>query len=78
MTAIVERIADEVKSLPRAQLDELLAWLAGYELQQPDEWDKAMERDSQPGGRLQDVIDRARKDIAAGRTKPLDEVLDNT
>jgi hypothetical protein len=78
MTATVEKIADEVKSLPRAQLDELLAWLADYELQQPDEWDKAMERDSQPGGRLQDVIDRARKDIAAGRTKPLDEVLDNT
>jgi hypothetical protein len=78
MTATVERIADEVKSLPRAQLDELLTWLADYELQQPDEWDKAMERDSQPGGRLQDVIDRARKDIAAGRTKPLDEVLDNT
>ena len=78
MTATVEKIADEVKSLPRAQLDELLAWLAEYELQQPDEWDKAMERDSQPGGRLQDVIDRARKDIAAGRTKPLDEVLDNT
>jgi hypothetical protein len=78
MTAIVERIADEVKSLPRAQLDELLAWLADYELKQPDEWDQAMEHDSQPGGRLQDVIDRARKDIAAGRTKPLDEVLDNT
>ena len=60
---------------PRAQLDELLAWLADDELQQPDEWDKAMERDSQPDGRLQGVIDRARKDIAAGRTKPLDEVL---
>ncbi len=78
MTAIVEKIADEVKSLPRAQLDELLAWLADYELQQPDEWDKAMERDSQPGGRLQELIDRAREDIAAGRTKPLDEVLDNS
>ena len=77
MTAIVEKIADEVKSLPRAQLDELLAWLAEYELQQPDEWDVGMERDSQPGGRLQDVIDRARRDIAVGRTKPLDEVLDN-
>jgi hypothetical protein len=77
MTATVEKIADEVKSLPRAEFDELLAWLAEYELQQPDEWDKAMERDSQPGGRLQDVIDRARKDIVAGRTKPLDEVLHN-
>ena len=77
MTAIVEKIVDEVKSLPKAQREELLAWLAEYELQQPDEWDAAMERDSQPGGRLQEMIDRARKDIAAGRTKPLDEVLDD-
>ena len=78
MTATVERIADEVRSLPKAQLDELLAWLAEYELQQTEEWDKEIERDSQPGGRLQEVIDRARQDIAAGRTKPLDEVLDNS
>ena len=78
MTTAVEKIVDEVKSLPRAQLDEFLAWLAEYELQQPDDLDQEMARDSLPGGRLQDVIDRARKDIAAGRTKPLDEVLNNT
>jgi hypothetical protein len=77
MTATVEKIVDEVKSLPRAERDELLAWLAEYELQQPDDWDKAIERDSQPGGRLQEMIDRARKDIAVGNTKPLDEILDN-
>ncbi|MEN6452023.1 MAG: hypothetical protein ABFC96_16155 [Thermoguttaceae bacterium] len=77
MTTAVEKIADEVRSLPKADLDEFLAWLADYELQQPDEWDREMERDSQPGGRLQSVIDRARADIAAGRTKPLDEVLDD-
>jgi hypothetical protein len=75
MTAVVERIAGEVKALPRAQLDEFLAWLADYEFQQ---WDDELARDSQPGGRLQTLIDRARKDIAAGRTKPLDEVLHNT
>ncbi len=77
MTTTVEKIADEVRALPRADLDEFLAWLAEYELQQPDEWDREMERDSQPGGRLQGVIDRARADIAAGKTKPLDEVLDD-
>jgi hypothetical protein len=77
MTATVEKLVGQVKSLPRAQLDEFLAWLAEYELQHPDDWDKEMERDSLPGGRLQEVIDRARKDIAAGRTKPLDEVLNN-
>jgi hypothetical protein len=77
MTVAVERIVDEVKSLPQAQREELLAWLAEYELQQVDEWDAAIERDAQPGGRLQETIDRARKDIAAGRIKPLDEVLDD-
>jgi hypothetical protein len=77
MTAIVEKIADQIRSLPRAQLDEFLAWLADYELQRSDEWDKEMEQDCLPGGRMQEMIDRARNDIASGRTKPLDEVLDN-
>jgi hypothetical protein len=78
MTAIVEKIADQIRSLPRAQLDEFLVWLADYELQQSDQWDKEMEQDCLPGGRLQGIIDQARKDIASGRTKPLDEVLDNS
>jgi hypothetical protein len=78
MTTIVEKIADQIRTLPRAQLDEFLVWLADYELQQSDQWDKEMERDCQPSGRLQDIIDRARKDISSGRTKPLDEVLDNS
>lgn len=78
MTTAVQKIADEVRSLPRAQLDEFLGWLSEYELQQPDSWDEEMERDSQSGGRLQGLIDRARKDIADGRTKPLDEILDNS
>lgn len=38
-------------------------------------WDKKIARDSAPGGRLQRVHDRARRDIANGRTKPLDEIL---
>jgi len=78
MTTIVEKIADQIRSLPRAQLDEFLVWLADYELQQSDQWDKEMEQDCLPGGRMQDIIARARKDISAGRTKPLDEVLDNS
>jgi hypothetical protein len=78
MTAIVEKIADQIRSLPRAQLDEFLAWLVDYELQQSDQWDKEMEQDCSPGGRLQEVIDRARKDISSGRTKPLDEILNNS
>jgi len=78
MTATVEKIAGEVKALPERELDEFLSWLADYELARPDRWDREIERDSQPGGRLDAVLTRVRNDIAAGRTKPLDEVIDNS
>lgn len=77
MTANVEKIAEQVKALPEKELDEFLSWLAEYELQHEDEWDEQIARDSQPGGQLEAVLDRACKDIAEGRTKPLDEVIDN-
>lgn len=78
MTATVEKIADEVKALPEKELDEFLSWLTNYELAHPDRWDEEMERDSQPGGRLDSVLKRVRDDIAAGRTKPLHEVIHNS
>ena len=77
MTTRVEQIAEQVKSLPLSEREELLAWLADFELGQVDAWDDEMARDSQPGGRMQRVIDRVRRDIAQGRTKPLGEVIDN-
>jgi peptide subunit release factor 1 (eRF1) len=77
MTTRVEQIAEQVKSLPLSEREELLAWLADFELGQVDAWDEEMARDSQPGGRMQRVIDRVRRDIAHGRTKPLGEVIDN-
>jgi hypothetical protein len=77
MTSRVERIAEQVKSLPLSEREELLAWLADFELGQVDAWDEEMARDSQPGGRMQRVIDRVRRDIAQGRTKLLGEVIDN-
>jgi hypothetical protein len=78
MTALVEKIAGEVQALPERELDEFLSWLAEYELAHPDRWDRQLERDSQPGGRLDAVLKRVRGDIAAGRTKPLDEVINNS
>ena len=77
MTTRVEQIAEQVKSLPLSEREELLAWLADFELGQVDAWDEEMARDSLPGGRMQRVIDRVRRDIAQGRTKPLGEVIDN-
>ncbi len=78
MTANVQKIVEQVKALPEQERDELLAWLAEDELQRADQWDKQIAQDSQPGGRLEGVLQRVRKDIAEGRTKPLDEILDNS
>lgn len=77
MTATVKKIAEQVKALPEKELEEFLTWLADYELELSEEWDKEIERDSQSGGRLCVVLKRVRADIAEGRTKPLDEVIDN-
>ena len=77
MTAIVEKIAEQVKALSERELEDFLSWLADYELEHSDAWDKEIERDSQSGGRLSSILDRVRADIAAGRTKPLDEIIDN-
>jgi len=78
MTAAVEKIAGEVQALPEKELDEFLSWLADYELTHPDRWDREIERDSLPGGRLDAVLMRVRSDIAAGRASPLDEVINNS
>ncbi len=78
MTATLERIVNQVKLLDRRERAEFLAWLADYELSTMDDWDREIERDSGPGGRLSELITHARGDIAEGRTKPLDEFLDNT
>ena len=77
MTATVEKLVETVKALPDDELDEFLSWLADYGLAHPDRWDQEIERDSQPGGRLDAVLRRVRRDIAAGSTKPLDEIIDH-
>ena len=78
MTASVKQIAEQVKALPEKELDEFLSWLADYEAEHDDHWDREIARDSQPGGRLEPVLDRVREDITKKRTKPLNEVLDNS
>ena len=78
MTATLERLTKEIQTLPADELDEFLSWLAKFEAEQMDAWDKEIEQDSMPEGRLKSVINRVHRDIAAGRTKPLDEILDNS
>jgi hypothetical protein len=77
MTRTVEKIVAEVSALPEAELNELLDWLADFESQRMDSWDRTIAADSKPGGRLQGLLDRTRDEIATGRTRPLDEIVDN-
>ena len=77
MTATVQKLAEQVQSLPPKEVGEFLSWLADYELEHSDEWDKEIEHDSLPGGRLEGVLKQAQEAITAGKTKPLDEIIDN-
>jgi hypothetical protein len=78
MKAVVKKIAEQVEALPESELDEFLSWLAEYQIDHLDKWDKEIERDSQDTGALSPVLKQVREDIASGRTKPLDEVIDNS
>ncbi len=69
----VAKIQAEIEKLTHAQQRELAQWFAEM---QADAWDTQIEEDIQ-AGRLDHLIAQAESDIAAGRTKSLDEVLDN-
>lgn len=77
MTTRVQLIAEQFKALADDERAELLTWLADFELASDDAWDIEIAKDSQPGGRLSNLLERARRDIAEGRTKPLNEILDD-
>ena len=77
MNAKVEKIANQVRELPQEEREEFLSWLAEDEMLRSDAWDDEIALDSQPGGRLEPLLSRVRKDISEGRTKPLDEVLND-
>ena len=69
----VSEIQAEIRKLSSADQRRLADWL---EEMQADAWDAQIEEDIK-AGRLDHLIAQAEVDIAAGRTKPLDEVLDN-
>jgi len=69
----VSEIQAEIEKLSREEQLELERWFAEM---QADAWDAQIEEDIK-AGRLDHLIAQAEADIAAGRTRPLDEVLDN-
>ncbi|WP_045219740.1 hypothetical protein [Desulfonatronum thioautotrophicum] len=72
----VEHIADQVMALPPSERGRLVDWLFDQELGH-DSWDEQIAKDSQPGGRLEEILSKVRRDIEAKHTRPLDEFLDN-
>lgn len=64
-------IAAAIRQLPAAE-----AWQLAHQFRDhlDDLWDAELERDV-AGGRLDGLIAKARADHEAGRTKPLDDLL---
>jgi len=71
----VAEIIDAVKELSEAQKAEFLERLKEIDFE--DAWDRQIEADAK-AGRLDHLWQKALEDIEAGRTKPLDEVLDQS
>jgi len=74
MSATVEKILKEVKSLSAQERQELWDRVATEESKNLDEWEKQVERDSN-AGKLDHLLAELKEDIKAGRVKPLNEVI---
>jgi hypothetical protein len=74
MSTVVE-IIDAVKNLDEQEKGEFLEKLT--EIDFDDAWDRQIEADAR-AGRLDHLWQQALEDIEAGRTKPLDEILNDT
>ena len=74
MSATVEKILKEVKTLSSQERQELWDRVAAEEANNLDEWEKQIERDSN-AGRLDHLLAELKDDVKAGRVKPLDEVI---
>jgi hypothetical protein len=74
MSATLEKILKEVKSLSSEERQELWERIAAEEAKNLDEWERQIERDSN-AGKLDHLLAELKGDIKAGRVKPLDEVI---
>ena len=68
----VEAIKEEIGHLAEHERKQLLDWLEEME---EEAWDSEIERDFAPGGRGERLIAEVETEIAAGRTRPLADVL---
>jgi hypothetical protein len=68
----VDAIKDAIEHLGPEEQVQVWQWL---DERQQAAWDAEIERDFSPGGRGMWLLDEAKADIAAGRTRPLDDLL---
>jgi hypothetical protein len=63
----VKDIEHAITQLPRTEVAELSAWFEDFESQL---WDEQIETDAK-NGRFDELINQAKSDYVAGRSKPL-------
>lgn len=69
----VAEIENALKKLPLKDARTVAAWLQSY---LDEQWDAQLKRDIE-AGKLEHLAKEAQAHYEAGRTKPLDEVIDN-
>jgi hypothetical protein len=69
----VQEIEAAIEDLPRREFLDLVDRLRS---RHADEWDRQIEEDAK-AGRLDPLWEEARREIAEGKTRPLDELLDD-
>lgn len=75
VSATVERVFAQVRALSLSEQEELWKLLADEQGKNLDAWEKQIEADS-ASGKLDHLLAELTEDIAAGRVKPLHEVID--
>jgi hypothetical protein len=66
----VEALKAAISELPEDERHSLATWLVELDY---DKWDKEMVRDFSPGGRGRHLLEQAKRDIADGKPRSMEE-----
>jgi hypothetical protein len=69
VAVVKERLIEVIEELDEADAAQVLEYAES--LRDAEEWDRQIERDSKPGGKLWALAEQARREYEAGQTKPL-------
>jgi hypothetical protein len=66
----VETLKEAIAGLPDDERHTLAAWINQLDY---DDWDREMATDFSPGGRGEHLVERIRREVADGNSRPLEE-----